>query len=175
MTDWNRPHRPSQQIEDLAWSNGGRWTGSRTGSPDGISENLVYAHGGGVGKRWGTFTERAGWTVRLGGFEFSFNRRDNARKFFKQAGGRTPPKEGPAGYWTAQIVRGSDVDSMSDEKVVALIKEHYARLHQPRFSLAKAIRYGVKLHHTRTVPSDISESEAFIKQEASIIRRLLRK
>lgn len=82
---------------------------------------------------------------------------------------------GSGGYWVAQIVRGSDADAMSDKQIVALIKEHYARLYRPSFALKKAIAYGVKLHHTRILPSSVSESTAFIKKEAAEINKLLRK
>jgi hypothetical protein len=82
---------------------------------------------------------------------------------------------GSGGYWVAQIVRGSDADAMGDEQIVALIREHYSRLYRPSFPLKKAIAYGVKLHHTRTLPSAVSESTAFIKKEAAEIKRLLRK
>jgi hypothetical protein len=81
-------------------------------------------------------------------------------------------------YWVAQVVRGREEDAMTDRQIRDLIREAYERamgVSPVAFSLKAALKYGLKLHHTRTLPSDVTESAAFMKKEASEINKLLRK
>lgn len=63
-------------------------------------------------------------------------------------------------YWVPQIVRGREEDAMSDRQIRDLITENYKRIVKPAFPLSAAVKYGLKLHHTRIGDDEYARRKA---------------